>query len=153
MDNPGLAIFSFFTFFIGCTITPLAYDAQDKLPPKCINSNVQNGLTFIIMLGVFMIVVPLMQIFCYWKCSIPQNHLRYRVIMMIICVLLIIGCSVVINGINNNKSTCEAPNPKNFTIAILSISVIALIGIILTYSNKFNQLISGNDNTTASHSI
>ena len=126
--NPKLATFSVFLCIVGVVLTVLTVDAQQKLSTSCVNSNVQNGLNFLLMLSVGMLTIPIMQLFCHWGCECPQNDLPYKGVVIFISILMIAGSSMVISGLNKDKNTCTSSgsNTKRYAIGVLSFNVILI---------------------------
>lgn len=139
--NPKLATFSFFLFIAGTVLTILAVDAQQKLSSSCVNSNVQNGLNFLLMLSVVMMTIPIMQLFCHWGCGCPQTDLPYKGVVIFISILMIAGSSIVINGLNKNKNTCTSSgsNTKGYAIGVLTFNVILIFIFILIQNYRKNS--------------
>lgn len=135
--NPTLATFSFFLFIAGTVLTVLTVDAQKKLSTSCINSKVQNGLNFLLMLSVIMMTVPIMQLFCHLSCRCPQEDLPYKGVVIFISILMIAGSSMVISGLNNDKNTCTSSghNTNGYAIGVITFNVILIFIFILTYIN------------------
>lgn len=126
-----LLIFSFIVFLTGAVLTALIIDQHQKIPTECISQSVQTGFNLLLMLSVTMTVVPFIQLFCHWGCNCPQIDLWYKWIVVGILIVLIIGTSMVIEGLNSNKTTCNISSVKSSMIAILSTTVIVLIMIII----------------------
>jgi hypothetical protein len=143
MINSTLIIFYFLLFFFSICVVVLTLNTQKKLSLKCTDSNVQNGLNFILMVSVSLMILPLLRVFCHWKCECPQNDIPYKVIMIIICILMIIASSTIINGINKNKKTCDTESTKTFAIVLLTVSILLFSFLIFTFSNKWKNFIYG----------
>ena len=143
--NPKLATFSFFLFIAGVVLTVLTVDAQKKLSISCANSEVQNGLNFLLMLSVIMMTIPIMQLFCHWACGCPQNDLPYKGLVIFISILMIVGSSIVINGLNKDKHKCTSTgsNTKNYAIGVLTFNVVLIFIFILTYTKPWKKFMHG----------
>lgn len=137
--NPKLATFSFIIFMCGLILAVLTVDAQKKLSTTCVNSSVNNGLNLLLMLSVMMSCIPILQLICYSSCECKAGHLPYKHIVMAISVLMIIGTSMVINGLNKDKTKCTNEGTKEYSIRVLSFSVILLVVMSLTYTSQWKN--------------
>ena len=142
--NPISATFSFFLFITGAVLTVLTVDAQKKLSISCTDSNIQNGLNFLLMLSVIIMTIPIMELVCYSGCGCPQIDIPYKGIVIIVSILMIIGSSMVINGLNKNKDTCISTrdNTKKYAIGVLAMNVILIFILIFTYTKKWKEITS-----------
>ena len=118
MPNIKLTYFSTFIFMVGIVLTVLTVDQHSKISNKCVSKTVQLGFNVLLMLSVMMMVIPLVQVFCHWGCGCPQTNLNYKWIIVSLAVLLIASSSVVLNGLNSDK-TCETKNAKSFMTGII----------------------------------
>jgi len=137
--NPKLATFSFFIFICGLILSVLTIDAQKKLSSSCVNSSVNNGLNMLLMLSVMMTCVPILQTICYSSCECDAGHLPYKPIMITIFILMIVGTSMVINGLNKDKTSCTNTGTKGYAVGMLSFSVILLIVMGFTYTSQWKN--------------
>lgn len=140
--NPKLATFSFFIFISGLILSVLTIDAQKKLSPTCVNSSVNNGLNILLMLSVMMTCIPMLQIICYSSCACDAGHLHYKPILIANSVLLAIGTSMVINGLNKDKISCTSEGTKKYAVGVLSFSVILLVVMGLSYTPQWKNFFS-----------
>jgi len=124
--NTKLAYFSFFMFIVGIVCTVLVWDIQSKLSNKCIDTKVQNGLNFLLALSVMMVVVPIVQIVCYWGCGCKQDDLPYTGLTLVILLTLAVTSWVVYSGL---KGDCDLDYGKNVVGIIGGIST----GILVLY--------------------
>jgi hypothetical protein len=143
--NPKLATFSFLIFLAGLILSVLTVDAQKKLSSTCVNSSVNNGLNILLMLSVMMTCIPVLQLICYSSCACDAGHLPYKPIVIAISVLMIIGTSMVINGLNKDKTTCTNEGTKGYAVGILSFSVILLVVMGFTYTPQWKNFFSESD--------
>ena len=150
--NPKLATFSFFIFLSGAILSILTIDAQKKLSSSCVNSSVNNGLNLLLMLSVMMTCIPILQLICYSSCTCDAGHLPYKPIIIAISVLMIIGTSMVINGLNKDKTTCTDKGTKGYAVGILSFSVILLIVMGFTYTPQWKKFFSKSSDLSADQS-
>lgn len=143
--NSVLATFSFFVFLVGVILTYLTIDQQSKLPPRCTSTKVNIGLNTILMLSVMMVILPIVQIWCYWGCKCPQTNLWYKWIVVAILTLLTGAASTVISDLDNVK--CKSKSVKTYMVAMVAISVFSIVSIIgLTIWNKTKK--TKNSNST-----
>lgn len=143
--NPKLATFSFFIFMCGIILLVLIIDAQKKLSSICVNSSVNNGLNLLLMLSVMMTCVPILQTICYSSCECDAGHLPYKPIMITISILMIVATSMVINGLNKDKTTCTNTGTKRYAVGMLSFSLILLIVMGFTYTPQWEKFFSESD--------
>lgn len=151
--NPKLATFSFFIFLSGLILSVLTIDAQKKLSSTCVNSSVNNGLNLLLMLSVMMTCIPVLQLICYSSCDCDAGHLPYKLIVIAISVLMIIGTSMVINGLNKDKTTCTNEGTKGYAVGVLSFSVILLVVMGLTYTPQWKNFFSESDDQSVKSSV
>jgi len=144
--NPKLATFSFTIFLSGLILSILTIDAQKKLSLMCVNSNINNGLNLLLMLSVMMTCIPILQLICYSSCACDAGHLPYKTILITISVLMIIGTSMIINGLNKDKTICISKDTKGYAVGVLSFSVILLVVMGLTYTPQWKIFFSESDN-------
>jgi hypothetical protein len=139
--NPELATFSFFMFFIGTILTVLTYSQHEKLSLKCVNKLVQGGMNTLIILSTMIMVVPIVQLVCYWGCNHPQKDLWYRGIIISISTLIIITGSVVLSGL---KCDCDTKSVKDFIISLIvaGFIIIIIVGILPFFIPKTNKSFS-----------
>ena len=143
--NPKLATFSFFIFLSGLILSVLTIDAQKKLSSTCVNSSVNNGLNLLLMLSVMMTCIPILQLICYSSCACDAGNLPYKPIVIAISVLMIVGTSMVINGLNKDKTGCTNEGTKGYSVGVLSFSVILLVVMGLTYTPQWKNFFSESD--------
>ena len=128
--NIILTFFSIFTFILGLFITVLSIDQQSKISNKCVSNKVQLGFNLILMLGFMMIVIPLIQLFCYWKCGCDQSDLPYKWIYIFITLFLIVTGAVVWNGMNNEPN-CDLESAKYFIMGVVISSALLLVFLLV----------------------
>lgn len=143
--NPKLATFSFFIFLSGLILCVLTIDVEKKLSSNCVNSSVNNGLNLLLMLSVMMTCIPILQLICYSSCECYAGHLPYKPIVITISILMIVGTSMVINGLNKDKTTCTNEGTKGYAVGVLSFSVILLVVMGLTYTPQWKDFFSESD--------
>jgi hypothetical protein len=104
--NSNLATFSFLIFVFGLILTYLTVDQQSKLSTLCVSKNVQTGLNVILMLSIMMTILPLVQLFCHWKCGHPQNDpsIGYKWILVGISLLLATAGGFVWSGLEDEPN-------------------------------------------------
>lgn len=134
--NSLLAVFSFFLFLAGAVLTVLTIYAQNTVPESCTNKNVHLGLNIMLMVSVIITVIPLMQVFCHWGCGCPQMDLSYKLWIIMISLVMAVGSSLVIYGLNADKSVCTNSNTKNTAIGILAFSIVMILLMIFLYSRS-----------------
>jgi len=140
--NNYLVIFSLTIFLIGIILTYLTSLQHSNLSDKCVSKKVQIGMNIILMISTMMIVVPLVQLYCYWGCDCKQNDLRYKWIIIILAASLTIAASYVLNGLNN-KTVCNTDGLKSYMIGLISTGVvlIVILGIVPLFSPVIKSFI------------
>jgi cytochrome bd-type quinol oxidase subunit 2 len=126
--NPTLATFSFVIFVTGMILTYLTASQQAKLSDKCVSNSVQGGMNLLLMMSVMMMVIPIIQLSCHWGCGCPQPDILYKWILLILLCLMLLGSSIVLNGL---KDDCDASSVKSYMIGLISTSVIMITGLIV----------------------
>jgi len=97
------------------------------------------------MLSVMMTCIPILQLICYSSCACDAGNLPYKHIVIALSVLIIIGTSMVINGLNKDKTSCTNEGTKDYAIGVLSFSIILLAVMGFSYTPQWKNFFSKSD--------
>jgi cytochrome bd-type quinol oxidase subunit 2 len=126
--NPTLGTFSLVIFVTGMILTYLTSSQQAKLSDKCVSNSVQGGMNLLLMMSVMMMVIPIIQLSCHLGCGCPQPDILYKWILLILLCLMLVGSSIVLNGLTDD---CDTSSLKSYMIGLISTSVIMITGLIV----------------------
>ena len=128
--NPTLAVFSTILLIIGVILSYMVIDKQTKLSSSCVSKNVQIGFSILMMLSLMMAFIPILQLFCYWYCGCPQNHISYKWIIVGISVLMIVIASMVLNGLEQEPN-CNLKSAKDLMIGLIAVGSLIILFLVI----------------------
>lgn len=149
--NIKLILFLLSIIITGVFLTRYTSFLHSKLSDVCVSKTVQYGLNSMLMLTIMMIVLPVIQLLCYWACGCPQNDLNYKVIIFILLSLLLGSASVVMKGIKSDDN-CKLDIMKNYLLIIIVTSG-SLLGLGFLTFIPFRKIFKKKDESSSNVSL
>ena len=122
-----IVIFSAFLLVLGVVLIVVTSNSLNNLSGKCVSNRVLIGLNLILAIGVVLVVLPVIQFFCYNICKCPAKEREYGLILCILFFSLTFLSVIVLAGIN--ETNCDDSVTKN---SMISFSIIGGVMTLFT---------------------
>lgn len=133
-SNTGRTLLNLGSFIGGLALTTYSTTIHSKLDTNCTSSTVHTCFNIIITMGILLVVLPVISLFCHMGCECGSSELTFYVWLLMFGILsLLLSITGLILYIYVKKENyCNNNDASNFSLAVFVCGFI--LGAILLYS-------------------